>query len=120
MTALIDWREDANLPARTFGWWGWALAIALAFVMAAGLTLALTRSALGATDGACRLREASQGISQLAASGVIVGQRLPPHWRPRPRVKVRYATGYAPSGIVVDATTCLTSDPTKLTVVVAR
>lgn len=120
MTALIDWREDANLPTRTFGWFGWTLAIMLAIVVVAGLTVAFTRAASGVTDSACRMREASQGVPLLATSGVAVGQQLPPRWRPGPHVRVRYADGYAPSGVVVDATTCLSSDPNELTVVVAR
>ena len=118
MTALVDWRDDANLPARTFGWLGWALAIALLLLTASALTFALLGSAMRVADGACRMREASQG--QLAPTGVAVGQPLPPGWSPGPRVKVRYVDGYAQRGVVVDATTCLSSDPTKLTVVVAR
>jgi hypothetical protein len=66
------------------------------------------------------MREASQGVSHLATSGVAVWQQLPPHWKPGPHVRVRYANGYAPSGIVVDATTCLSTNPNELTVVVAR
>jgi hypothetical protein len=120
MTALIDWREDANLPTRTFGWFAWSLAIMLALVVASGLTLAFTRAASGVTDSACRMREASQGVPYLATSGVAVGQQLPPGWSPGPHIKVRYADGYAPSGLVVDASTCLSSQPDQLTVVVAR
>jgi hypothetical protein len=120
MTALIDWRDDASLPTRTFSWSGWAIVIALTLVVATGTTVALVRSASAVTDGACRLREASQGIPQLDTSGVAVGQQLPPHWAPGPRVRVRYAEGDSPSGFVLDATTCLTSDPAELTVVVAR
>ena len=120
VTALVDWRDDANMPARTFGWPAWLITVALALVAAGALAVAFTRSALDVTDNACRMREGSQGVPYLATSGVAVGQQLPPGWSPGPHIKVRYADGYSPSGLVVDASTCLSGNPDQLTVVVAR
>ena len=119
MTAAIDWRPDANLPARTFTWRTWWVVVAVALLGAAALMVVFIRSTTQVTGAACRMREASQGVPYLAASGVAVGQPLPPGWAPGPHVRVVHASGYAPRGLVVDASTCLSRKADQLTVVVA-
>jgi hypothetical protein len=108
VAGLIDWREDAALPARTASWPVWTLAMGLVVVLAAAVAVAAVGSVSGVSPSICRLHETREGIPNLEKMDVpLVGEQPPPGWVPPKNVRVRYTSSAdAPSGSVTDETMC--------------